>query len=510
MFSHVVKVYKNCGLKPAIKAALHDVRAGKIRRGQRLYYMRSLFSEEQRENTVLSGYRIIKVDSVKLHMDMVCELEKAVEEKRPALIYMDELRNGELLYKPDFAPDNLCAHNYIGNCIVVREDLIDERAEVLAKSTSLWEFNKYICEKCRVDEIAHISRALFEDNWEILENETSNSDDKILEMDCHKWENSYSNSFEQKNTTTKDVQNERGKEIAGNNGIHSDGGMENAVEVHTPLVSVIIPNYEHVEDLRRCVESLLYIDSYKNIEIIIVENNSKSEEIFSYYDELSREHSDIVRVVKWEGKFNYSAINNYGVGFAKGELILLLNNDTKLIEPESIGSMVKYAQRQNTGAVGACLIYEDKTIQHAGVIVGIGPDRTAVHPNSGVPLIEEGYRHSIHHVQNYSAVTGACLMVKKELYKKLHGLDEEFAVAYNDVDFCLRLRQMGLLNVYVPQALFFHYESKSRGYDDKGERHERFLHESAMFRGRWQHIIDDGDPYYNVNLSKNVPWKIDT
>ena len=213
--------------------------------------------------------------------------------------------------------------------------------------------------------------------------------------------------------------------------------------------------------------------------------------------------------MKWDGIFNYSAINNYGAGFAGGELLLLLNNDTKLIAPDSIRSMVQYAVRDNTGAVGACLLYGDKTIQHAGVIVGIGPDRTAVHPNSGVPFIEDGYRDSIHHVQNYLAVTGACLMIKKSLFDRINGLDEKFAVAYNDVDMCLRLRTMGMLNVYVPQALFFHYESRSRGYDNKGERHERFLRESEMFRERWQHIIEDGDPYYNIMLSKDVPWKVD-
>lgn len=468
MISHVLEVYKNCGLKPAIKAALNDMKSEKIRREHRLYYMRSLFSEDEKEKSFLSGYRIIKTDSVKLHMDMVCELLKVIQEKKPSVIYTDELNNGELLYKPDFAPDNLMAHNYIGNCIVIREDLLDEQAEQLAQASSLWEFNRYICGRCRADEIAHVCRTLFEDN-----EKTKNID--VL------WHG------------------------------NAEPGLKKAVDNTDikPLVSVIIPNYEHVEDLRRCVESLIYINSYKNIEIIIVENNSKSTEIFDYYDELLKKYPDIVKVVKWVGSFNYSAINNYGVEFARGELILLLNNDTKIIEPDSILFLTKYAIRKNTGAVGACLLYADKTIQHSGVIVGIGPDRTAVHPNSGVPFIEKGYRDSIHHVQNYSAVTGACLMVKKELYDRLNGLDEKLAVAYNDVDFCLRLRSMGLLNVYVPQALLFHYESRSRGYDNRGERHERFLRESEEFRDRWQHIIEDGDPYYNMNLSRVVPWKMD-
>lgn len=477
MIGHVMKIYKNSGLKPAVKAALHDLGAGASRRGQALFYARSLFSEEQREGTQLSGYCIVKTGDVKLHRDMVCELNKVIEERQPAVIYMDELRDGELLYKPDYAPDNLMAHNYIGNCVAVRRDLMDDCAVKLSGEASLWSFNKYICGRCREEEIAHVSRALFEDNGHIRKDGDNIKDTSPDNMkDCIV--DSIDDSFD-------DVSNSK----------------------HCPMISVIIPNYEHADDLRRCVESLLYINTYKNIEIIIVENNSTSEEIFSYYDELLREHPDVIRLEKWEGSFNYSAINNYGASRADGELLLLLNNDTKIIGPDSLWAMAEYAVRDNTGAVGACLLYADKTVQHAGVIVGIGPDRTAVHPNSGVCFIENGYRDSIHHVQNYSAVTGACLMIKKELFDKLGGLDEELAVAYNDVDFCLRLRRRGLLNVYVPQALLFHYESKSRGYDDKGERHERFLRESQLFRDRWQNIIDDGDPYYNVNLSKEVPWK---
>lgn len=462
MLVHVMKVYKNSGFKPAVKTALHDLREGSAKKAQKSFYMRSLFSQEQKENTHVYRYRIIQSDGVKLHCDMMCELSRAVAGKSPALVYMDELRDGKLLYKPDFAPDNLASHNYIGSCVAVREDVLDEKAFELAGEDNLWSFNRYICGKCRADEICHISRALFEDT---SRKETCN----------------YNAGYDTENNI---------------------GGNIN------PLVSIIIPNYEHRDDLKCCIDSLLEINSYRNIEIIIVENNSKSDEIFAYYRELEEKYPQLIRVMGWDGSFNYSAINNYGAAQAKGELLLLLNNDTKIIEPDSIGRMAAYAVRENTGAVGACLLYGDKTIQHAGVIVGIGPDRTAVHPNAGVSIIERGYRDSIHHVQNYSAVTGACLMVKRALYEELGGLDEELAVAYNDVDFCLRLRQRGLLNVYVPDAMLYHFESKSRGYDNKGEKHERFLRESEMFRERWQAYIDDGDMYYNPNLSKDRPWEI--
>lgn len=465
MISHVLTVYKNSGFKPAVKTALHDMREGSAKKAQRSFYMRSLFSQEQKENTHVFGYRIVKSDGVSLHGDLMCELSQAVAGKNPAFVYMDELRDGWLLYKPDFAPDNLASQNYIGNCVAVREDVLDERALALAGESTLWNFNRYICEKCTQDEICHISRALFED--------TDRGDEAADAIQAHGEESEHVNTEDEK-----------------------------------PLVSIIIPNYEHTEDLRRCVDSIFEINSYENFEIIIVENNSKADDIFAYYGELQEKHPDKVRVIKWDGAFNYSAINNYGAAQAKGDLLLLLNNDTKIIEPGSIGRMAWYAMRGNTGAVGACLLYEDKTIQHSGVIVGIGPDRTAVHPNAGVSVIERGYRDSIHHVQNYSAVTGACLMVMRALYEELGGLDEELAVAYNDVDFCLRLRQRGLLNVYVPGAMLYHYESRSRGYDDKGERHARFLRESAMFRDRWQAYIDDGDRYYNSNLSKDRPWEI--
>lgn len=465
MISHVLTVYKNSGFKPAVKTALHDMREGSAKKAQRSFYMRSLFSQEQKENTHVFGYRIVKSDGVSLHYDMMCELSQAVAGKNPAFVYMDELRDGRLLYKPDFAPDNLASQNYIGNCVAVREDVLDERALALADESTLWNFNRYICEKCTQDEICHISRALFEDT-------------------------------------------DRGDESADAIQAHGEEAEHVDTEDEKPLVSIIIPNYEHTEDLRRCVDSIFEINSYKNFEIIIVENNSKADDIFAYYKELQEKHHDRVRVIKWDGGFNYSAINNYGAAQAEGELLLLLNNDTKIIEPDSIARMARYAMRGNTGAVGACLLYEDKTIQHSGVIVGIGPDRTAVHPNAGVSVIERGYRDSIHHVQNYSAVTGACLMVRRALYEELGGLDEELAVAYNDVDFCLRLRQRGLLNVYVPGAMLYHYESRSRGYDTKGERHARFLRESAMFRDRWQAYIDDGDRYYNSNLSKDRPWEI--
>lgn len=478
MIEHVFFIYKNNGLKPAIKAALQDMSAGHLRRKHRAYYEKYGVSVDGGDG-IIGDYYIVHTEGVKLHSAYRQELMQAVSESKPAIVYTDELKGGYLLFKPDYAPDNLTAHNYMGNCVAVRRDMMDEKAWELAKKDSLWEFNRYICTKCRDGEIMHICRALYEDTH--IENRTGNV-----------------------YTCTE--------ELTGNADIAMSVGVGTTTVLDTdnkrPLISVIIPNCDHAEDLRRCVESLLYVNSYPNIEILIVENNSKSEEISAYYNELEKNLPDIIRIMRWDGEFNYSAINNYGAAQAKGELLLLLNNDTKIIEPDSLKSMAAYAMRDNTGAVGACLLYGDKTIQHAGVIVGIGPDRTAVHPSQGVPFVERGYRDSIHHVQNYSAVTAACLMVRKSVYDSVGGLDEKLAVAYNDIDFCLRLRKQGLLNVYVPEALLFHYESRSRGRDDKGANHERFVKEVDFFKGRWKKLLEAGDHYYNPNLSKEIPWRL--
>ncbi|OYO84923.1 hypothetical protein CG709_14640 [Lachnotalea glycerini] len=235
--------------------------------------------------------------------------------------------------------------------------------------------------------------------------------------------------------------------------------------------------------------------------------------MFEYYDTLDKVRN--IRVVKYEGEFNYSAINNLGASYAKGEYIILLNNDTEIITGNWIEELLMYAQREDVGAVGAKLYYEDDTIQHAGIVIGLGAHRSAGHTHYRLPKTNLGYMGKLYYAQDVSAVTGACLMVKKRLFDQLNGLDENFAVALNDVDFCLRLREMGFLNVFTPFAELYHYESKSRGLDDKDEKAKRYNEEVAKFRQRWSTLLESGDPYYNVNFSldsaeyKVVPPKKD-
>ncbi len=273
-----------------------------------------------------------------------------------------------------------------------------------------------------------------------------------------------------------------------------------AYELKTkPLVSIIIPNCNHMDDLKRCITSIVAKTTYPNYEILILENNSTDEDIFEYYKQLDRYHK--IRIIRYEGAFNYSDINNVGVKAANGEYVLLLNNDMSVITEDWIEQLMMFAQRDDVGAVGAKLLYPDKTIQHAGIILGLGADRTAGHEHYKVDYDNLGYMGRLYYARNISAVTGACLLIRKSIYEEVGGLDTSFAVAYNDVDFCLRVREKGYLNVFTPHAELYHYESASRGSDQNNTNKDRFQKEVALFRERWQEVIDAGDPYYNPHFS---------
>lgn len=265
-----------------------------------------------------------------------------------------------------------------------------------------------------------------------------------------------------------------------------------------PLISIIIPNKDHIQDLKRCMESIEQKSTYRNYEYIIVENNSTNEETFEYYKEIESTMSN-VRVVYWKGIFNYSAINNFGATYARGDYYLLLNNDTEIINQDCLEELLGYCMREDVGVVGARLYYEDNTIQHAGVVIGFGG--IAGHCFVQQPRSASGYCHRIICAQNYSAVTAACMMVKKTVFEEVGGLSTELQVAFNDIDFCLKVREAGYLIVYNPYAELYHYESKSRGLEDTPEKVERFNNEIKTMENRWPLVFKDGDPYYNPNLS---------
>ena len=265
----------------------------------------------------------------------------------------------------------------------------------------------------------------------------------------------------------------------------------------TPLVSIIIPNKDEKESLKACIESIREKTSYSNYEILIIENNSTTDEIFHYYKELSEDPK--IRLLRWKKEFNYSAINNYGVQHARGEYFLFLNNDVTVITPDWIEEMLGVCQRKEVGAVGVKLIYPDNTIQHAGCVIGIGG--IAGHMFVDMPANRTGYLHKASIMQDMSAVTAACMMMKREAFEEAGGFTEKLSVAFNDVDLCLKARQKGWLVVYDPYVQLYHMESKTRGAEDSEQKVRRFQEEIEYMRCQWIDILKKGDPYYNKNLS---------
>lgn len=264
-----------------------------------------------------------------------------------------------------------------------------------------------------------------------------------------------------------------------------------------PLISIIIPNKDEKDTLKACLDSIREKSTYQNYEILIIENNSTSREIFDYYKEIRKDER--IRILRWKREFNYSAINNYGVGFARGEYLLFLNNDVTIITPDWMEELLGICQRKEVGAVGARLYYPDNTVQHAGIVVGMGG--IAGNIFTDLPRERTGYLHKAALLQDMSAVTAACVLMKKEAFTQAGGFTEELAVAFNDVDLCLKIRKKGYLIVYNPFVELYHMESKTRGSEDSPEKVRRFQSEIEYMRCHWLDILKSGDPYYNKNLS---------
>lgn len=268
---------------------------------------------------------------------------------------------------------------------------------------------------------------------------------------------------------------------------------------HTPLVSVIVPTRDKVELLKSCVSSLLDLTSYPSFELIIVDNGSVETATRQFLDEIITDAR--VRVLAAPGAYNFSSLNNQAARVARGEFLCLLNNDTEIVEAEWLSEMMRYAIRPSIGAVGAKLLYADRSIQHAGVVVGIGD--AAGHAHRFLKESDPGYFHLPHLTHYVTAVTGACLLVAKEKFEAVRGLDaESFAVAYNDIDFCLKLEHAGWRNIYVPHAVLIHHESKSRGKDHAPDQIDRYRGELRRFQERWC-TADYRDPMLNPNLDRS-------
>lgn len=264
------------------------------------------------------------------------------------------------------------------------------------------------------------------------------------------------------------------------------------------LVSIIIPNKNHLDDLKNCINSIRNKSSWKNYEILIIENESNQEELFDYYKTLEKD--DRIQIISWKRAFNYSAVNNFSARYAKGEFLLFLNNDTEIITPEWIGRMVEYGQHKEIGAVGSKLLFPDKTIQHGGIVIGI--NEVAANMDVGKKQSDVGYLERLIHIQNCSAVTGACLLCRKEVFEEINGFDENYPIALSDVDLCLKMRKLGYRIVWTPFAELFHHEMKTRGSDDEERKILRFQSEIEYFKSKWGDFIAEGDEYYNPALSQ--------
>lgn len=265
----------------------------------------------------------------------------------------------------------------------------------------------------------------------------------------------------------------------------------------TPLISIIIPNKDEKETLEACLKSIEEKTEYDNYEILIVENNSVTKEIFQYYKNLAE--NPRIRLLRWKKEFNYSAINNYAVEHARGEYLLFLNNDVTVITKGWLKEMLGTCQRSEVGAIGVKLIYPDNTIQHAGCVVGMGGIAGSMFVD--MPANRTGYLHKASIMQDLSAVTAACMMMKKKAFVEAGGFTEELAVAFNDIDLCLKVKKAGYLVVYNPYVQLYHMESKSRGTEDTEEKARRFQTEIEYMRCHWMEILKNGDPNYNKNLS---------
>ncbi len=472
-----------------------------------------------------------------LHPSVLYEYVKAINEQGADYLYCDEttFKSGDINrmltmhFKPDFAPDNLRANNYICHFSVFARTLLDGNELFRPKFDGSQDHDMILRLTDNAKRIVHVPRLMY--YWRSHAGSVASGiDAKPYAIEAakgavaeHLRKHGYDH-FQILSTRAFETIFRIRYEIIG-----------------TPKVSIIIANKDHASDLQRCVTSILEKSTYDNYEIIIVENNSTTQEIRDYYSTLLgydyedaqskqdaekrknvtgsqnvngqnadsqsvdggvlRSEDGKISIVTYKGTFNYSAVNNLGESYATGEYILLLNNDTEVITVNWIEELLMYAQRNDVGAVGAKLYYGDKTIQHAGVVIGLGAHRTAGHSHYKQHRQNLGYMGRLCYAQNVSAVTGACLMVKKSLYDEVGGLEEGFAISLNDVDFCLKLRKKNLLNVFTPFAELYHHESISRGLDNEGEKAERYNQESAKFREKWKVELEKGDPYYNENFS---------
>lgn len=424
---------------------------------------------------------IVKQDGI-LSEYAVSEFALAAETNNYDLIYCDEdsMDSSGLRYdhyfKPDFSIDLLLSHDYISNCFLVRKSIFRNNEAI-----SNFQLLVSMLDSSKLERIFNIKKILHH-----VQNQFENSIDKNQDFENHKI------------SVIESYINHCGSNASVSSCSHNNNYRVKWNMSYEPLVSLIIPTRDRIDLLRPCIESILTRTTYTNFDITIVNNQSIEESTLAYFDSLSSDPR--IRILDYAGPFNYSAICNLAVKSAAGELIGLLNNDVEVISPDWLNEMASHAVRDGVGCVGAKLLFPDNTVQHAGVILGIGG--IAGHAHRYVSRYARGYHDRLNLTQNVSAVTAACLLVKKTIYQQVGGMEEvHLPVSLNDVDFCLKVREAGYRNIYTPFAELYHHESKSRGKDDTEEKRERHKREREFMQQKWGDVLQD-DPFYSPHLTR--------
>jgi GT2 family glycosyltransferase len=408
------------------------------------------------------------------------------------IIYTDEDKINEQNifcsphFKPNWAPDNLLSRNYMGHAVIIRQSLLERVGGLRSEFNGSQDHDLLLRATELTNNIGHIPKVLY--HWRIHENSVA------LAGEVKPY------AFIAAQKAINEALVRRGTpgsvsfipSINGGYRIHYD-------IINAAKVSIIIPTKDQVPFLKKAIDSILKYQSSLPFEIIVLNNNSTSEDYFEFEQTYGSQHAQVLKFVEANFPFNYSRLMNLGASHSEGKYLLMLNNDVEVIHDGWLETLVSFAQHKHTGAVGAKLWFPDNTIQHAGVVLGLGG--AAGHVFARQSKASNGYYNYIISLNNYLAVTGACMMVRKDVFYEVGGFDESLAVEYNDVDFCLKIHEKGYYNLYVPDVQLYHHESVTRGHPFHSkanwEQHEK---DFAIFRDKWLKWIEN-DPFYNPNLS---------
>ena len=427
-----------------------------------------------------------------LSIDALYEYVKLLNQFPKAdLIYSDEDKielNGkrvEPFFKPDYSPFLLLCRNYICHFCMVRKALINEVGKFRPGYEGAQDYDLILrcIEKTGPEKIFHVPKILY--HWRKTPGSTAAlTDAKPYAFDSAKKALS---SYLNRNNIEGEVVDGR---------FLGSCRIKNKI-INDYKISIVIPFRDQAQMLRVCLESILNKTTYGNYDIVLVNNSSEQSETYEYLNVVK--DNPKIKIIEYNGAFNYSAITNYAVSQIESDYMIFLNNDTEIISKGWIEAMLEFGQRVDVGAVGALLYYPNDTIQHAGIIIGVG--NVAGHSHKHFKRKSNGYYGRIQEVHNLSAVTAACMLTRRSVFEEVNGFDDNLSHAFNDVDYCLKIKERGYQIVYTPYAELYHHESLSRGYENSPDKRERFKNEIKYFQAKWKEVLEKGDPFYNPNLT---------